>query len=172
MERDGGRLDLVEEDSGEEMLAGVLLHVIEAAVPGDFSFDGGAGGEGFTDEVPDFAAFVFFDGFDGNIEGSAAARGGAEEAGIKRLASAGGIKRGAVESKLPDGLTLGAREFADVGDGGGKGLQERVSVVEPLRPGHAVLLLIWRNAIRAPGQIDRRPGAASFSLVEDGRRAW
>ena len=138
VEGDGGSVQLAQKDGGEQMLAGVLLHVVEAALPVDVAFDFGADGERLADEMPDLAAVVFFDGVDGDIEGGAAGRDGAEEAGIEGLAAAGGVKGGAVEGDLPDGFAFGTGEFANIGDDSGERLQERIGVIEPFGCGHSV----------------------------------
>jgi hypothetical protein len=106
--------------------------VVEAAWPVEECFDGGSGEEGFVDGVPDFAGVVFFYGEDGDFEDGAVARGGAEDACVMRLAAGGGVKGGAVEGDLPEGLSVTAGVLADVGDGGGEFAEEGVRVVEPL----------------------------------------
>src|ERR1039458_8340917 len=69
VEGDGGGVQLTQKSGGEQVLAGVLLHVVEAALPVDVAFDFGADGEGFADKVPDLTAVVFLDGIDGDVEG-------------------------------------------------------------------------------------------------------
>ena len=136
VEGDGGRVEFAEEDGGEQVLARVLLHVVEAAGPVDVAFDFCADRKGLADEMPDLAVVVFFYGVDGDIEGGAARRGGAKQAGIEGLAAAGGVKGGAIEGDLPDGLPFGAGEFADVSDGSGERSKEWIGVIEPFRYGH------------------------------------
>ena len=72
VEGDGGGVQLTQKSGGEQVLAGVLLHVVEAALPVDVAFDFGADGEGFADKVPDLTAVVFLDGVDGDLEGGTA----------------------------------------------------------------------------------------------------
>ncbi|WP_162601228.1 hypothetical protein [Occallatibacter savannae] len=53
-------MEFAYEDGGEQMLAGVLLHVVEAARPVDVAFDWSLRCERLVDEVPDSAGLVFF----------------------------------------------------------------------------------------------------------------
>jgi hypothetical protein len=138
VEGDGGRVELAEEDGGEEVLAGVLLHVVEAAGPVDAAFDFGADGEWLADEVPDLAVLVFFNGFDADVEGCTPGRNGAEEAGVIGLAAAGGVEGGAVEGDLPDGFTSGSGELADVDNSSGERLQKRIGIIEPFGDRHSL----------------------------------
>jgi len=92
------------------MLAGVLLHVVEAPVPVDFRFHLGSDGERLGDEVPDFAMVVFLDRIHGDIEGGAAAGRGAEQTRVKGLTAAGGVKGSAVEGQLPYRIAAVARK--------------------------------------------------------------
>ena len=124
--------EAMDQGGGEQVLAGVLLHVIEAAGPVDESFHLGSGHEGLVDGVPDFAGFVLFDGEDGDFKNGSVAGGGAEGAGVVGLAAAGGVKGGAVEGDLPEGFAVLAGVLADVGDGGGEFAEEGVEIVEPL----------------------------------------
>ena len=138
VEGDGGRVELAEEDGGEEVLAGVLLHVVEAAGPVDVALDFGAEGERLADVVPDLAVLVFFDGVDGNVEGCARGGDGAEQAGVIGLAAAGGVEGGAVEGDLPDGFTSGAGELTDIDNSSGERLEERIGVIEPFGDRHSL----------------------------------
>jgi hypothetical protein len=98
------------EDGGEEVLTGVLLHVIEAARPIDEGIDlydwRGGRGEAVSDAV------VLIDDVDHGDAG--------ERAGIEGLAAGGGIEGGAVEV---DGEAVGravydaGAEVVDVGIG-------------------------------------------------------
>jgi hypothetical protein len=69
------------------VLAGVLLHVIEAPGPVDHSGDSLPGLQGSSHHVPDLAIVTVDD-----IEDAVAAQG----AGVKRLAPRCGVKRGPV----------------------------------------------------------------------------
>src|SRR5271165_7158051 len=112
------------------MLAGVRLDVVEAAGPIDGTLNGGAGEQRLAGEVPDLSLVVLLHAFDGDFEGGSVARGGGEEAGVVRLAAAGGVKGAAIERDLPDGDAVGAGGFANVHDLRGKALEEGVVVIE------------------------------------------
>lgn len=166
MEGDGGRVQLAQKDGGEEMLACMLLHVVEAAFPVDVAFDRRACGKRLADEVPDLAVFIFFDGFDRNVEGGASTGDGAEKAEIAGLAAAGGIKGGAVEGDLPDRFTLLAGELTDVSNNSGERLEKRIGIIKPLRYRHSVTP---RLAHFEPRQIEtgKAGGQPRFSVVRE-----
>ena len=159
---DGRRVELAQEDGGEEVLAGMLLHVVEAAIPVDAAFDRSACGKRLADEVPDLAVLVFFDGFDGNVEGDATTGDGAQKAGIEWLAAAGGIEGGAVESDLPYRFAFGAGELSDVGNDSGERLEKRIDVIQPLSCGHS---LTPRPACIERRRINRGAWGAGPDLV-------
>ena len=79
---DGSKSEQLFEDGGEEVLAGVLLHVVEAAVPVDGAIDG-AGVERRGEAVRD--AVVLVD----DVED----RDAADRAGVERLAAGGRDRR-------------------------------------------------------------------------------
>ena len=114
----------------------MLLLVIGAAVEVDLAGDLGAFGERFADEMPDLAGFVFDDALNGDLECSAAGRGGDEDAGVPGLAAAFRVEGGAVERELPDVRVVGGRfdflrDEANVGDARGE-LEDGRVVVEAL----------------------------------------
>ncbi len=164
MEGDGGRVQLAQKDGGEQMLASVLLHVVEAALPVDLAVDRSAGRKGFADEVPNLAVLVLFNRFDGNIERGTPTRDGAQDAGIAGLTAAGGIKSCAVECDLPDGLSFFAGELTNIAHNAGKRLQKRIGVVQPFRWGHCSDSTSGADSTR---QIENRgpDGRSGFSLV-------
>src|SRR5271165_5226060 len=86
------RIELAGEDGREQMLAGVLLDVVEAAGPIDGSLNGGSGKQRLAGEVPDLSLVVLLHAFDGHFEGGSVARGSGEEASVVRLAAAGGVE--------------------------------------------------------------------------------
>src|SRR5258708_7676129 len=87
MERDGGGSELVER-RGEQVLAVVLLHVVEAAAPVDLRVDL-AGLQGFLEEVQDGAVALL------RVEHADAA----ERAAIAGLPAALRVEGGAVEDR-------------------------------------------------------------------------
>ncbi len=134
--RDGARVELAEEDGGEQVLAGVLLLVVGTAGWIHGTADTGAGRKGLADEVPDLSGFVFVNALDGDLERGAAGRGGDEQAGVPGLAAAFGVEGGAVERDLPElrAVRGGVGIFfdeADVGDARGE-LEDGGVVVEAL----------------------------------------
>lgn len=102
MEGNGGKAEAFLKHCGEEMLSGVLLHMIESAGPLDATFDW-AGGEFLVDDVDDVVALI------ADVEDV----GFSEEADIVRLAAGGGIEGGLVENDFP-----GGNGAAGAGDGG------------------------------------------------------
>ena len=93
MEGNGWRAADLDECGRKQVLAGVLLDVIETPLAIDHSAYGGTGPERFGGVVPDFAVLVLFDAGDFRRQFDPAAGGGHENAGIVRLAAAGGVKR-------------------------------------------------------------------------------
>ena len=100
----------------KQVLPGVLLHVIETALPVDLPVDFGSGDERLCGVMPDLAVFVFGDLVDGDLKHCAVARGRGEISLVERLATAGRIKRRTVERYLPQRLSVDTRDEADVGD--------------------------------------------------------
>jgi len=68
VKRNRRRLKFPNENCGEQVLPGVLLHVIEAARPIDLPFNLGSFGEWLLHEMPDGSRFVFFDLLDWNLD--------------------------------------------------------------------------------------------------------
>src|SRR5687768_13754882 len=101
------------------MLAGVLLHVIEAPRPIDLARDDVAGLQRARHEVRDRAVLTIDDVAD---------RGAAERTGVERLAARRGIKRRLIEHDVP-----GARRAFDAYDRGIKGLAIGLGVIQPVR---------------------------------------
>src|SRR5882724_9675198 len=120
MEGDGERIELLIEERGEQMLTGVLLHVVDAACPVDAALDLSAGEQRLRSEMPELALFILLDIDDGGFQPRATGSRGGERAGVVGLTSAGGVEGAAVERDLPHGCSAGARALADVGDGGGE----------------------------------------------------
>lgn len=93
MERDGGQAKTFLKHGGEQVLAGVLLHVVETAGPVDAAFDT-AGGDGTIDDMEDVfvleIADVEYVGF-------------AEFAQVAGLTAGGGVEVGLVEEHTPAG---------------------------------------------------------------------
>jgi hypothetical protein len=107
VERHGRKLEQLEKRRGEQVLAGVLLHVVEAALPVNGAADR-ACGDLLVGEVYECLVVALQHLHNG---------GAAKSAGIMRLAARCWIKRGAVEHHLPAGIfrsaaPLGARRFA------------------------------------------------------------
>jgi len=113
VEADGFERVELFEDGREEVLAGVLLHVIEAARPIDRGIDLGDGRSGRRETVGD--AVVFIDHVDHWDAG--------EGAGIERLAPGAGVKSGAVEV---DGEAVGGA----VDDASGEAVEVGIGVVK------------------------------------------
>ena len=117
---DGFQAEELLEDGGEQVLAGVLLHVVEAAGPVEGAVDGpvwSGSGEAVRDAV------VLVDDFDNGDAG--------DGAGIEGLAAGGGVERGAVEVD-------GAAVVGAVEDTGGEFAEVGVGVVEALGHGRII----------------------------------
>ena len=133
---DGGRIEHLEEGSREDVLSGVLLHVILAAVHVDEAAHAEGQRQGrveMLDNVQNGAVgFVLEDLGNGEFRQRRGLAGFSRDeldpAGIEGLAAAGGIERGAIQQQ---GVTS-VGEFADAGDGGGEVEEKRVLVVEAL----------------------------------------
>ena len=120
MERDRWRLKFPPKNCRQQMLSRVLLHVVEPAFPVDLPFDKSPLGEGFGHEMPHGALFVFFHLFHGNIQRCSIQQGCTQLARIERLSAARRVEGSTVQRKLPDQLSIAARELADVGHCSGK----------------------------------------------------
>jgi hypothetical protein len=165
VERDGGNVELAQEDSREQMLASMLLHVVETALPVDVAVDLCAKREGLADEVPDLALVVFFYGIDGNIERGSSRRDCAKDADVIGLTPAGGVKGSAVEGDLPDGFAFRSGELPDVHDRSRERFQERIGVIKPLGCGHSLTPhLALAPARSKKGQFR---GQARFSVMRE-----
>ena len=160
----------LKEERGEQVLAGVLLHVVQASRPVDAAFDRGAGEQWLRGEVPELALLVLFDVGDGGLQTRAAGGSGGEGAGVVRLASAGGVEGAAIERDLPQRRAAGARALADVGDGGGEVGECGVGVVEALGWHMAILVRHAPWARRRPGAELR--GGPGVGLVFVTAGAW
>lgn len=130
MEGNGGKAEAFLKHGGEEMLSGVLLHVIEATRPLDTTFDW-AGGEFLVDDVDDVVTLI------ADVENV----GCPEEADVVRLAAGSGIEGGLVEDDFPGGNgAAGARDggpgFAGE-DAGFEVLEVGIVVIESMS-GHGV----------------------------------
>ena len=88
MQSDGRAAELPPERTCDHVLAGMLLHMIKAARPVYPAVNRIAGGERRVNDMPDFAGII-----DENVAYARVV----QQAGIKRLAAGGGIKRGAIE---------------------------------------------------------------------------
>src|ERR1700757_192749 len=106
---------LSREDGGQKMLAGVLLNVIQAAGPIDFSLYVDARLNRLARKVPDGSLFVFLYRLNRRLQLGSAGRSRRKQAGVAGLASAGGIKGGAIERDLPGRDPVGAGRLTDVG---------------------------------------------------------
>jgi len=118
MHADGRVSEVLGDHRGEQVLAGVLLHVVEAARPVDRSGEPVTHDRGL-DDVGDAVALV--DHVDD--------RHAAEPTGVERLAPGGGVEGGAVEIDPAAGVGTGC-------DGGVEGGEIGVGVVEA--GGHGV----------------------------------
>ena len=107
VERDGGHVEEAKEGGGENVLGGVLLHVVAAAGGVDLAVDAGSGlniFDGGFEVVDDVAVFGVGDFGDAEFDGGVF-RG--KPSGVVNLAAAGGIEGGAVENER------GTRGFED-----------------------------------------------------------
>ncbi len=92
MKRDGGQSEALLKNRGEEVLPGVLLHVVEAAVPIDAALDGSEF-ERTIEHVHDLVSFV------AHVEDFCCSK----EPQIMRLAARGWIEQRAVQYDAPSG---------------------------------------------------------------------
>ncbi len=126
VEAHGLEVEQLFEDGGEQVLAGVLLHVVEAAAPVDDA-GGGAGGDqgiGGRGEVVGDAIALIDDVEDGDA---------AEGAGVEGLAAGGGVEGRAVE--VGDAAIGGGFE-----DQRGKIAQVGIGVIETV--GHGDIAIV------------------------------
>ena len=142
MEGNGGKAEAFLEHGGEKMLAGVLLHVIEAARPLDATFDR-ARGEFLVDDVDDVVVLI------ADVEDI----GLSEEADVVRLAARGGIEGGLVEDDFP-----GRNRAAGSGDGGA-GFASEDAGFEVLEVGIVVIESVSGHGVR---------GNFSMGILGDG----
>jgi hypothetical protein len=141
VEGDGGKVEEVDEGGGENVLGGVLLHVIAPAGGIDLTVDAGSGlkvSQGSIEVMDDAAVFGVGDFGDTKFVVA-----GEEGAGIVDLASAGGIEGGPVEN---DG---GTRGFEDGVDFGVEVVEEGIVVVEAV--GHGFKNRDWRLGYQGCG---------------------
>src|SRR5580658_4272203 len=115
------------------MLTRVLLHMVAATGPVNVTAHRGSGQQRLRGGVPHLSLLVLLYRENGRFEQSAARRGSREQAGVVRLAAAGGVKSTAVEGDLPQRPPLVPGNFANVGNMSFEGGQRWVSVVEPVR---------------------------------------
>jgi hypothetical protein len=92
VERNSRRLKFTHEYGREQMLACVLLHVIESAHPVDVAFNRGSGSDRLIDEVPDRAVIIFLHLLDCNLDVRSSSGYSSEQSGVERLAAAGWVE--------------------------------------------------------------------------------
>ena len=94
----------------------MLLHVVAPAAPVDVPTHCSSSQKRLRRGVPNLSVLVLFHRENRSFKQSAARRGGGEQAGVVRLAAAGGIKGAAVQGDLPQRPPLGPGDLADVGN--------------------------------------------------------
>src|SRR5262249_5334241 len=124
----------------EQMLAAVLLHMIAAALNVDQPAYFCAGRKHLRDSVPHFTCVGFKNILDRNFERHSRFGFCPQSSGIKRLATAGWIKRSTIQFHRPRGLVSVALEFLRVRHVGAKGVKKGVVVVETF--GHSLSELL------------------------------
>lgn len=108
-------MKLSEEHRREQMLSGVLLHVVESPFPVDLTVDLSPCGKLLAYEVPYRSLLILFHLFHGNFQ-----RGRPQQAGIEGLTTTCRVESRAVQGNMPDGIAMAAYEFADVGHRSGE----------------------------------------------------
>ena len=128
VEGNGVQVVKADEGGGEDMLSGVLLHVIATAGGVNLAADARSGREIFdrSFEVVDDSAIFSVDDF-GDAESFGA---GFDRAGVENLPAAGGVEGGAVEDEGGAGIST------DLCDFGFEVVEERIVVVEAV--GHRI----------------------------------
>ena len=140
------------------MLPGVLLHVVEPAMPIDRRVDFGSGDERLRGVVPDLALLVFGNLVDRDLQHCAGARGRRQSPSVKGLTATRRIKRRAIKRNLPERFPAGAGDEANIGNDRVEVGEKRVAVIEPVNHASAIVntpsnarLPRWGRAVNPPG---------------------
>ena len=137
MEGDGLEVEEFDESGGEQVLRGVLLHVVQAAGPVNLAVDG-AGGDFGCGVVDYLMGIAWVGGAGRGVIGRCGSRAGsvndfyylrgAQGAEVVRLAAGGGVERRFIKDNFPAGAVGRAGDYRGV-----EFAEERVVVVEPVR---------------------------------------
>ena len=145
MEGDGLESEEFDEGGGEQVLRGVLLHVIEAAGPVNLAVDG-TGGD-FGGGVVDYPVRIAGVGGvrpGGGLRGASVNDlyyfGSAQGAQVVRLAAGSRVERGLIKDNFPAGAIGRAGNYRSV-----EFAEERVVVIEPVRQVSSLLVRSKNN---------------------------
>src|ERR1700694_1012865 len=120
MKRDCRHLKFAPKNSRQQMLPGVLLHVIESPIPVNSSSDFCPRDKRSTHEVPHLALLILLHLFYGNLQNGSVLQRRVQPAHIERLSTARWVEGSTIQRQFPNRFSIAVHNFADVGYGSAK----------------------------------------------------